>query len=103
MVMPRSRSMSIESSTCSTISRSASAPVSWISRSAKVDLPWSMCATMEKLRMLSMAAAVMAGQITSRLRCGKRAICEPFTRCHRPRRRAIQRFWRGWMPRFRGA
>src|SRR5205807_3869234 len=60
MVMPRSRSMSMESSTCSTISRSVSPPVSWISRSAKVDLPWSICATIEKLRMLSMAAAVMA-------------------------------------------
>src|ERR1700741_5257760 len=60
MVMPRSRSMSMESSTCSTISRSASPPVSWISRSASVDLPWSICATIEKLRMLSMAPDVMA-------------------------------------------
>src|SRR5262249_9073809 len=59
-----SRSISIESSTCSTISRSCSVPVSWISRSASVDLPWSMWATIEKLRMLSMAEAVMGRQIT---------------------------------------
>ena len=51
MVMPRSRSMSIESSSCSFMSRSATVPVDWISRSASVDLPWSMWATMEKLRM----------------------------------------------------
>src|SRR5262249_7268464 len=61
MVMPRSRSMSMESSTCSTISRSASAPVSWISRSARVDLPWSICAMIAKLRILSMAAFMAGG------------------------------------------
>src|SRR5262245_26816307 len=61
MVMPRSRSMSMESSTCSTISRSASPPVSWISRSARVDLPWSICAMIEKLRILSMAAFMARG------------------------------------------
>src|SRR5262249_44334883 len=44
---------------------------SWISRSASVDLPWSMCATMEKLRILSMAAAVMGRQITPATRSGK--------------------------------
>src|SRR4051812_36405998 len=49
--MPRSRSMSIESSTCEVISRASSAPQRSISRSASVDLPWSMCATMAKLRM----------------------------------------------------
>jgi len=26
-------------------------PVLWISRSASVDFPWSICATIEKLRM----------------------------------------------------
>src|SRR6185369_7081759 len=51
MVMPRSRSRSIESSTWSPISRSERPPQSWIKRSASVDLPWSMCAMMEKLRM----------------------------------------------------
>src|SRR5688572_24803583 len=49
--MPRSRSRSIESSTCSPISRSASPPHNWMKRSASVDLPWSMCAMIEKLRM----------------------------------------------------
>src|SRR5687767_13225392 len=51
MVMPRSRSRSIESSTCSAISRSARPPHIWMKRSARVDLPWSMCAMMEKLRI----------------------------------------------------
>src|SRR5205085_2510350 len=61
MVMPRSRSMSMESSTCSlpAISRSVSPPVIWIRRSASVDLPWSIWATMAKLRMLEMGAVVM--------------------------------------------
>ena len=51
MVMPRSRSISIESRICSFISRSVTLPHSWISRSDKVDLPWSMWAMIEKLRM----------------------------------------------------
>src|SRR5260370_39096598 len=49
--MPRSRSSSIVSSTCSRISRSASPPVAWISRSARVDLPWAIWAMIAKLRM----------------------------------------------------
>src|ERR1043165_3086977 len=49
--MPRSRSRSMLSSTWFSISRSESAPVSSSRRSASVDLPWSMCAMMEKLRM----------------------------------------------------
>src|ERR1041385_9082331 len=51
MVMPRSRSSSIESSTCSDISRSARPPHIWMKRSASVDLPWSMWAMIEKFRM----------------------------------------------------
>ena len=53
MVIPRSRSRSIESSTCSCplISRDVNAPVDSINRSASVDFPWSMCAMMQKLRM----------------------------------------------------
>src|SRR5580765_219124 len=54
MVIPRSRSSAMESSTCACISRSASPPHSWISRSARVDLPWSTCAMMEKLRSCRM-------------------------------------------------
>src|ERR1700761_4905636 len=52
MVMPRSRSISIESRIWLVMSRAATVPVNWISRSARVDLPWSIWATMEKLRIL---------------------------------------------------
>src|SRR6266850_1798969 len=51
MVMPRSRSRSIESRTCSSISRSDNPPQSWMMRSASVDLPWSIWAMIEKLRI----------------------------------------------------
>ena len=51
IVIPRSRSRSIESSTCAVISRWLNAPVSSSKRSASVDLPWSMCAMMQKFRM----------------------------------------------------
>ena len=61
MVMPRSRSMSMESSSCSFMSRSATVPVDWISRSASVDLPWSMWATMEKLRMCAVSVIGLSG------------------------------------------
>eukprot|EP00968_Pinguiococcus_pyrenoidosus_P009587 scaffold743_cov267-Pinguiococcus_pyrenoidosus.AAC.26 len=53
MVMPLSRSRSMLSSTCSFMSRSDTALVNSSSRSAKVDLPWSMCAMMQKFRMFS--------------------------------------------------
>src|ERR1700726_3567567 len=53
MVMPRSRSMSIESRIWSRNSRSSTAPQRWIKRSARVDLPWSMWAMMQKFRMFS--------------------------------------------------
>src|ERR1022692_1010781 len=53
MVIPRSRSRSIVSSTCAIISRWDRAPVVSRRRSASVDLPWSMWAIMEKLRMNS--------------------------------------------------
>src|SRR5690349_17055724 len=51
IVMPRSRSIGLLSSTCSVISRSSSPPHSWMKRSASVDFPWSMWAMIEKLRM----------------------------------------------------
>ena len=51
IVIPRSRSRSIESSTCARMSRCDTACVSSRMRSASVDLPWSMCAMIEKLRM----------------------------------------------------
>ena len=52
IVMPRSRSMSIRSRYCARAARSSTTPVSWSIRSASVDLPWSMCAMMQKLRMI---------------------------------------------------
>ena len=51
MVMPRSRSMSIRSRYCARICRSPTTPVSCSIRSASVDLPWSMCAMTQKLRI----------------------------------------------------
>ncbi len=51
IVMPRSRSRSIESRSCARISRAETASVTSRMRSASVDLPWSMCAMIEKLRM----------------------------------------------------
>src|SRR5450759_3919016 len=53
MVMPRSRSRSILSRSCSFMSRAATVPVTARTRSASVDLPWSMWAMMLKLRMWS--------------------------------------------------
>src|SRR5207248_3236567 len=52
IVIPRSRSRSIVSSTCSRISRLETASVSSRLRSASGDLPWSMWAMIEKLRIL---------------------------------------------------
>src|SRR3954447_89092 len=51
MVIPRSRSRSIESSTCSRICRGSTGWVSSRMRSASVDLPGSMCGMIEKWRM----------------------------------------------------
>ena len=50
MVIPRSRSRSMESSICWRISRASPAPHRRMSASARVDLPWSTCAIIEKLR-----------------------------------------------------
>src|SRR5215469_7096821 len=63
MVMPRSRSSSMLSSTWLVISRSLSAPVAWISRSARVDFPWSIWAMIAKFRMWSIEGmAAVRGQ-----------------------------------------
>src|SRR6476646_2994202 len=51
MVMPRSRSMSMESSIWSWNSRSLTAPQRISRRSASVLLPWSIWAMIEKLRI----------------------------------------------------
>ncbi len=70
MVMPRSRSMSMLSSTWLVISRSVSPPHAWISRSASVDLPWSMCAMIEKLRMRASGVSVMEAPAVPQVRRG---------------------------------
>ena len=51
MVTPFSRSKSMESSSCSFISRWVTVSVIWMSRSASVLLPWSMWAIIDILRM----------------------------------------------------
>src|SRR5581483_8568376 len=51
MVTPFSRSRSMASSTFAAMSRRAIVPVISRKRSARVDLPWSMWAMMQKLRM----------------------------------------------------
>src|SRR5262249_58650727 len=58
MVMPRSRSRSMSSRNCAAISRGDTAPVRSRRRSARVDFPWSMCAMIEKFRMLAVSRGV---------------------------------------------
>ena len=56
IVIPRSRSRSMESRTCSRICRGSTVWVISRMRSASVDLPWSMWAMIEKLRMCAWSA-----------------------------------------------
>src|SRR4029077_3206326 len=63
--MPRSRSISIVSSTCSRISRASSPPQVWINRSARVDLPWSIWAMIAKLRIWLSGVVMMFQQVPS--------------------------------------
>ena len=53
IVIPRSRSSSIESSTCARMSRPVTVFVTSRMRSASVDFPWSMWAMIEKFRIRS--------------------------------------------------
>ncbi len=55
MLMPSARSRSMSSRKSSRVSRWAMAPHRTRKRSAGVDLPWSMRAMMEKLRMRAMS------------------------------------------------
>ncbi len=64
MVMPRSCSMSIESSIWDDRSLSSTVWVSSRILSEMVDLPWSMCATIEKLRMSERSVLFMRPIIT---------------------------------------
>ena len=63
IVMPRSRSRSMPSRNCFIMSRSSTVPVLISSWSASVDLPWSMCAMMLKLRMRSTATCGHRGAL----------------------------------------
>src|SRR3954453_20817828 len=54
--MPRSRSSSILSRSCGRCLRASTAPVTSRMRSASVDLPWSIWAMIEKLRMFHAGA-----------------------------------------------
>ena len=65
MVMPRSRSMSIRSRYCARMSRSSTTPVSCSIRSARVDLPWSMCAMMQKFRISSGGVNVLSANVVT--------------------------------------
>jgi len=56
IVIPRSRSRSIESSTWARIDRGSTVFVISRMRSASVDFPWSMWAMIEKLRMCAWSA-----------------------------------------------
>src|ERR1043165_4826369 len=63
MVMPRSRSRSIESRYCSRMSRASTAPVSSSNRSANVDLPWSTWLMIAKLRICSRRATRLVPEL----------------------------------------
>src|ERR1700759_5711805 len=61
--------MSIESRIWSLASRAETALVAWIKRSASVDLPWSMWAMMEKLRICCMGWVKTKGHCEGPLLC----------------------------------
>ena len=58
IVIPFSRSSSIESSSCAFISRFSTVPVSSIILSAIVDFPWSICAIIQKFRIFSISLII---------------------------------------------
>src|SRR5215213_2945510 len=65
MVIPRSRSRSMESSSCARINLESTVRVSSRMRSASVDLPWSIWAMMQKLRMRDWSAIRVRLETTS--------------------------------------
>ena len=75
--MPRSRSMSIRSRYWARIARASTTPVSCSIRSARVDLPWSMWAMMQKLRIIagSVRPGLGAGGVKSSSRSAARRSC----------------------------
>src|SRR3954468_20559340 len=68
--MPRSRSRSIESSTWARIDLASTVFVISRMRSASVDLPWSMWAMIEKLRMCAWSGMAIRLRIGRARRCG---------------------------------
>src|SRR5436190_5423687 len=77
MVIPRSRSRSIESRYCSRISRASTAPVSSRMRSDSVDLPWSMWAMIEKFRMRARSMTWRAAGQGGVKRCYRGVVAGP--------------------------
>ncbi len=63
MVMPRSRSMSMRSRYWARICRGSTTPVICSIRSASVDLPWSMWAMMQKLRISAGSVRLGSGTL----------------------------------------
>src|SRR5215217_2690982 len=63
IVMPRSRSMSMRSRYWARMARASTTPVICSIRSASVDLPWSMCAMMQKFRISSGGVADGIGAV----------------------------------------
>ena len=90
MVMPRSRSMSIESRYCSRMSRGSTAPVSSRMRSDRVDLPWSTWLMIEKLRMRSVARAP-GGRRGGTVRRSYRPARRPFATLVRGEHKGVER------------
>src|SRR3954451_22005892 len=97
MVMPRSFSRSMLSRTWDVISRAESPPVTWISRSARVDFPWSIWAMMEKLRIRSIGVSVMGPRygsaagapdgVAAQIECPSRRVTNSPRRPQRPQPR----------------
>src|SRR5450631_222249 len=76
MVIPRSRSRSMLSMNCALRSRSVSEPVASSSRSASVDLPWSMWAMIEKLRIRRVGVSIWGRGRRRSLAAGRDVQCE---------------------------
>src|SRR5262249_13183981 len=66
MVMPISRSRSMSSRYCSRISRFSTAPQASSRRSARVLLPWSMWAMIEKLRIRAISIGLILAEAERR-------------------------------------
>ena len=77
MVIPRSRSRSILSRTCSCISRLVRSPVFSMIRSASVDLPWSIWAMIQKFRILLWSITAILYPLSFNLDVGVKRYFDP--------------------------